>query len=116
MDFRNINKQDYEQTKAQDTITTALAKDFIGKEVVLKGKIVGTKIYTNKEGQKMLFLDIDDRFPNAQINVVMFDEILQQFKTTESELLNKGVKIKGVINLYRNKPQLIIESVGDLEI
>ena len=41
------------KTNAQDTITTAQAKDFIGKEVILKGKIVGTKIYTNKEGQKI---------------------------------------------------------------
>jgi hypothetical protein len=52
------------QTHAQvDTITTAQAKNYIGKEVVLKGKLMGIKPYTDRNGQDILFLDIDDRYP-----------------------------------------------------
>jgi hypothetical protein len=88
-----------------DTITTAQAKDYIGKEVILKGKLLGIKPYTDKNGQDILFLDIDDRYPNTAIGVTVFSDAMPDIKLTEADI-NKTIYISGQLTLYRDKPSL----------
>jgi hypothetical protein len=93
-------------THAQaDTITTAQAKDYIGKAVVLKGKLLGIKPYTDRNGQDILFLDIDDRYPNTAVSVTVFSDAMPDIKLTEADI-NKTIYIFGEMTLYRDKPSL----------
>jgi hypothetical protein len=95
-------------TQAQaDTITTAQAKDYIGKEVVLKGKLLGIKPYTDRNGQDILFLDIDDRYPNTAVSVTVFSDAMPDIKLTEADI-NKTIYISGELTLYRDKPSITI--------
>jgi len=55
-----------------DTITAATAKNYIGKEVVLKGILKGVKPYSDRNGKDILFLDIDESYPNSEIGVTVF--------------------------------------------
>jgi hypothetical protein len=88
-----------------DTITTAQAKDYIGKEVVLKGKLLGIKPYTDRNGQDILFLDIDDRYPNTAVSVTVFSDAMPDIKLTEADI-NNTIYISGELTLYRDKPNI----------
>jgi DNA polymerase III alpha subunit len=95
-------------THAQaDTITTAQAKDYMGKEVVLKGKLLGIKPYIDKNGQDILFLDIDDRYPNTAVSVTVFSDAMPNIKLTAADI-NKTIYISGELTLYRDKPSITI--------
>jgi hypothetical protein len=95
-------------THAQaDTITTAQAKDYIGKEVILKGKLLGIKPYTDRNAKDILFLDIDDRYPNTAVSVTVFSDAMPNIKLTEADI-NKTIYISGELTLYRDKPSITI--------
>lgn len=98
-----------------DTITTAQAKDYIGKEVVLKGKLLGIKPYTDKNGQDILFLDIDDRYPNTAVSVTVFSDALPDIKLTEADI-NKTIYISGELTLYRDKPSIGITKAEQVRV
>lgn len=98
-----------------DTITTAQAKDYIGKKVVLKGKLVGFKIYTAKDGKDMIFLDIDAKYPNTLVGVTVFNEALATLKLNKIDI-NKQVYVYGIIELYREKPTIGIRAAENLKI
>lgn len=98
-----------------DTITTAQAKDYIGKKVVLKGKLVGFKIYTAKDGKDMIFLDIDAKYPNTLVGITVFNEALVALKLNQIDI-NKQVKISGIVELYRDKPTIGIRLAENLKI
>jgi hypothetical protein len=74
---------------------------------VLKGKLLGIKPHTDKNGQDILFLDIDTRYPNTLVGVTVFRDAVPEFKLTEADI-NKTVYIFGEMTLYRDKPSLTI--------
>lgn len=92
-----------------DTITTAQAKDYIGKAVVLKGKLMGIKPYTDRNGKEILFLDIDERYPNTAVSVTVFSDAMPNIKLTEADI-NKTIYISGELTLYRDKPNIAINA------
>ena len=77
---------------SQETITVAQAKDFVGKEVFLTGKVAGTKPMTSKVGNPLLLLDIDKVYPDNEMTIVIFHEVLEKGKFTEATLQNKSVR------------------------
>jgi hypothetical protein len=60
---------------AQDTITTKQVNQYINKEVVLKGKIVHIKDYKTDKGDKMVFIDIDEKYPDNLISISIYEEV-----------------------------------------
>ncbi len=99
-----------------DTITTAQAKDYIGKQVVLKGKLIGFKTYTAKDGKDVMFLDIDGKYPNTLVGITIFNEALASIKLNQNIDLGKTVKISGVLEIYRDKPTIGIRVAESLRI
>jgi DNA polymerase III alpha subunit len=93
-------------SSAQDTITSKQVNQYINKEVVLKGKIVHIKDYQTDKGDKMVFIDIDEKYPNNLISIAIYEEVVTQIKTTIYEFLNKQVYIKGKITKYRIIPSI----------
>jgi hypothetical protein len=68
-----------------DTITAATAKKYIGKEVVLKGILKGVKPYSDRNGKDILFLDIDESYPNSEIGVTVFPDAVPEVKITKEQ-------------------------------
>ena len=101
---------------SQETITATQAKDFVGKEVILVGKVVGTKPMTTKIGDPLLLLDIDKAYPDNNLTVVIFNQILSKLKFNEGDLRNKSIKAKGFVSNYKEKLQIIIKNEADLMI
>ena len=96
------------------TITTAEAKSYIGKEVILVGKVVGTKIHIDRNGKQIMFINLDEKYPNNPVEVVIFSEVFEKIKIVEEEVLNKQIKIEGTLNTYKEKPQMIVQSEKSL--
>jgi hypothetical protein len=90
----------------QDTITTKQVNQYINKEVVLKGKIVHIKDYQTDKGDKMVFIDIDEKYPNNLISIAIYEEVVTQIKPSIYEYMNKQVYIKGKITKYRIIPSI----------
>lgn len=97
-----------------ETITTAQAKDFINKEVILTGKVVATRVVNDRNGKQIMFINLDEKYPNNPVDVVIFNEVFEKMKLVEGEILNKTVKIKGFLSTYKEKPQMIIQSEESL--
>jgi hypothetical protein len=68
---------------------------------------LGIKPYTDKNGKDILFLDIDDRFPNTLVSVTVFSDALPELNLTDADI-NKTVYIFGELTICRDKPNLTI--------
>jgi hypothetical protein len=90
-----------------DTITAATAKKYIGKEVVLKGILKGVKPYSDRNGKDILFLDIDESYPNSEIGVTVFPDAVPEVKITKEDI-GRTVYISGIVQDYKGKPSLPI--------
>jgi chitinase len=91
---------------AQDTITTKQVNQYLNKEVVLKGRIVHIKDHQTDQGDKMVFIDLDEKYPNNLISVAIYEGVLAQIKLSIYDLLNKQVFNKGTITKYRKVPSI----------
>jgi hypothetical protein len=100
---------------SQEIITATQAKDFAGKEVFLVGKVVGTKLFQRPTGN-MLLLNIDKMFPENDITVVIEGDILAKAKFTEANLQGKSIKVKGLVSIFKEKPQIKLQNEVDLTI
>lgn len=90
---------------SQDTISTSQAKDFIGKEVVLKGKIASFKMAG--EGKTTNYINVDKAYPNNVFTIVIPNRTLETlgFKIEESK--DKTIIVKGKVEVYEKDPNQI---------
>lgn len=98
------------RTFAQDTISTKQVNQYMDKDVILKGRIINIKDYQTSKGDKMVFIDIDEKYPSNPISIKIFEEVLLQLKPSIYSFLNKQVYIKGKITTYRNNPSLELKN------
>ncbi len=100
---------------SQETITASQAKDFVGKEVFLTGKVAGSRLFQRTTGD-MLLLNIDKPHPSNDITVVIEGEVISKGKFTEAALQGKSIKVKGIVSIYKEKPQIKLENEANLTI
>lgn len=100
---------------SQETITASQAKDFVGKEVFLTGKVAGSRLFQRPTGD-MLLLNIDKPHPSNDITVVIEGEIISKGKFSEASLQGKSVKVKGIVSVFKEKPQIKLENEANLTI
>lgn len=96
-----------------DTISAAAAEKYIGKEVVLRGKLVSTKVHQDRNGKDILFIDIDERYPNSKISVTVFNEALAGLTLGGADI-GKTILIHGIIKTYRDRPSIGINDAEDV--
>lgn len=88
-----------------DTVSSVQIDKYIGKEVVLKGVLKGFKNYTDKNGQEIMFLDIDDKFPHTKVSVTIFNSAFADVNI-DSTHIEKPITIYGFVKLYNNRPSI----------
>jgi DNA/RNA endonuclease YhcR with UshA esterase domain len=100
---------------SQNTIIIAdEAVNFINKEVVLRGKVI--EIYEHFSPKSHLFfINIDKKYPENEISILIYEDVANEIKALKN-LTNKIVKIKGIVTIYKEKPQIIIKKPEDLQI
>ncbi|HEX2682575.1 MAG TPA: hypothetical protein VHL77_01505 [Ferruginibacter sp.] len=98
---------------AQTSIKLSEVGSHIGDSVTVCGKIADLRYFENSKN-KPTFLNVGAKFPNQQLTVVIWETVRTQFSSKVEDLLDKDVCITGRIILYKEKPEIVIDSPGQI--
>lgn len=107
---------DYQQQNAiaQKQIKIDDAKNHVGDRVKICTKIFGGKFQENTKGTPT-FLNAGGSYPNAPLTIVIWADARKEFNTTPQEFYKgKEVCITGKIELYKDKPQIVVTSKSQI--
>ena len=91
---------------AQDTIAAAQVKDYIGKEVWVKGTIASLKLASDEN--TLNYVNVDKAFPQNIFTVVIADKYLQRLKIDLSKSKGKKILVKGKVESNgKDTPQIL---------
>ena len=101
-------------TFAQEKIircTTKEAINYIGEEAIVTGVVAD--VFVSKKGNT--FINFDGKYPKQSFTAVIFKD-KKNILGDVYELIGKKVEIKGRIETYQGKPQIIMEKKEQLRI
>ena len=102
----------YSQTK----INLDDVDQHIGDSVIVCGKVFSSRYMSNAE-KTPTFLNIGAKYPDQKLTVVIWGEVRKQFPgMPEQDYYNKEICITGKLELYKEKPQIVIKSSGQIEL
>ena len=97
-----------------DVVGACLAGKYLGRELIVEGKIVDT--YRDLKSNTV-FLNFDKPYPNQCFTGVIFSSDLYKFvQNPEDYYLNKTVRIMGEIKEYQGRPEIILEDPFQVEV
>lgn len=107
------NKEESEQKTINKEIEACDAINYIGEEKIVVGKVVSTF----RSGTNTVFLNFEKPYPNHCFVAVIFSSYLKNFpKNPEKYYYGKILRIKGKIEEYEGKPQIILKNSSQIEI
>jgi hypothetical protein len=98
------------KTNGPVKVTPDKAKANVGTQAVVTGKIAEVNV-----AEKLVRLNFDKPFPNQTFTAVVFADKTNLFPGLE-KLEGKTVTVKGTINEYRGRPQIILTSTNQLSV
>jgi hypothetical protein len=101
--------------QAQTTIKLEDVSTHVGDSVKTCGKVAGIRFMESAKGQPTL-INIGAPYPNQLLTVVIWEDLRKQFDKTPELFRDKNVCIIGKIELYRDKPQIVIKTKEQLVI
>ena len=99
---------------SQEKITTSQAKENLGKEVILKGKVASIKLAS--EGRTTNYINIDKAYPDNIFTVVLTNKYLEEHQLDIANSVGKEITVKGTISVYEKDPKKIPQIFNPLEI
>ncbi|MEW6772702.1 MAG: OB-fold nucleic acid binding domain-containing protein [Bacteroidota bacterium] len=113
---RDKSQMDFEfqQDDELKIIKACYAYNYIGNNVIVEGKVVGT--YRSAKGH--VFLNFEQPYPNQCFTVVIFSSAMKNFGGyfNEKQYLNRVVQVSGFIKQYKGKPEIIVNFPEQLKI
>lgn len=100
--------EDFEES--DEIISTKEVVDYIGKTITVEGYIAD--VVTRP---KVNYLNFDNKFPKHTFTAVIFPKDAENFEDLNT-FRNKNVRVKGKIELYKGKPQIIVNSPEQINI
>lgn len=101
---------------AQKEVKAEEVSQHVGDSVTVTGKVAGGRYFSNSEGAPTL-LNIGAPYPNQLFTVVIRGTVRKEFGgAPEKDLLDKNVRVSGRVELYREKPQIIVSSASQLSV
>jgi hypothetical protein len=91
-------------------ISAAEAKDHYGETVIVAGKVAQVTVR-----EKLVYLNLDKEYPDMPLSGMIFARSTNEFGDLK-QLEGKQVEIKGRIDEYRGKLQIILESTNQLKV
>jgi hypothetical protein len=94
--------------QAQDTITSAQAKKYVGKMVTLCDRVnYGKYVDISKEADIRLLVGPD--YPNHNLTLIFPAADVKRFTfDPEAKMINKRFCVQGTITIYRDKPAIYV--------
>ena len=92
------------------------AAKHVGDSVKVCGKVAGIRFMENSKGQPTL-INLGAAYPNQLLTVVIWADMRKQFDKAPEELLkDKEICVTGRVELFRDKPQIVIRNKDQLNI
>ena len=98
---------------AADTLPAARAKDHVGENGTVCGKVADTRYL--ESGRRPTFLNFDQRYPNHTFTAVIFGEDRAKFGVPEKDYLDKDICVTGKIEDFSGKPQIIVTELQQIK-
>ena len=99
---------------AQTDIKIEDVRNHVGDSVRLMAKIYSGK-YLETATDTPTFLNVGGNYPNAPLTLVIWGDVRSQFKNApETFYTGKDEWITGKIELYKNKPQIVIHNANQI--
>jgi len=102
---------------AQSKVPVDSLSGYIGKTVTVCSEVFGVK-----STEKVTFINVGAKYPNAPLTIVIFKKDLDaNFKETPEKLYgNQHICVTGVVKEYKGKTEIIVSSpdeiiVGDIQ-
>ncbi len=87
-------------------ITAREAKDHVGENQTVCGKVVSTRYASGSKGQPT-FLNLDEPYPKEIFTILIWGEDRSKFGTPETDYRDKNVCVTGKITSYRGTPEIV---------
>jgi hypothetical protein len=101
---------------AQNIISSDTASQYIGKTATVCGD-VASATYASRSKGKPTFLNLDKPYPNHIFTAVIWIEDRSKFDNPPEVLFRgKRICVTGVVESYRNKPQIVVRSPSQIKI
>jgi hypothetical protein len=96
-------------------LTAAEAKDHIGEQNTVCGKVASTRYAATTRG-KPTFLNLDQPYPSQVFTIVIWGENREKFGTPEETYHDKRVCVTGKITEYGGAPEIVVSNPRSIEI
>lgn len=94
---------------SQESIKLEDINQHIGDSVTVCGKVYSAR-YMENARNKPTFLNMGAAYPNQALTVVIWADVRKQFEDKPEVLFaNKEICITGKLELYKDKPQIVID-------
>lgn len=105
-----------EYSIAQCVVPADSVSTKVGEYCTVVGKVVSV-FQSNKSDTKPVYLNFEKPYPNQVFEVVIFPGDIRQFAKHPKELYEgREVKVSGVIELYKSRPQIIVKNPKFIEV
>lgn len=91
-------------------ISATVAKDHVGAQAVVKGKIAEVNV-----GERIVRLNFEQPYPNNPFTAVIFPPNTNKFPEVE-KLKGRIVEVSGKIASYRERPQIVLTSTNQVRV
>jgi hypothetical protein len=92
---------------AADSITTAQAKDFVGKTATVCG-VVASATYIQKGKDQPTLLNLDQAYPKQIFTVVILGKDRKKFGRPEKDFAKKKLCATGAVTAFKDLPQIVV--------
>jgi DNA/RNA endonuclease YhcR with UshA esterase domain len=107
---QETKKEPVAKTNVPIRISAVEAKEHIGAEAVVKGKIAEVNV-----GERITRLNFEEAYPKTPFTAVIFPRSTNQFPDIE-KLKSKTVEVSGKIAAYRERPQIVLTSSNQVRV
>lgn len=91
---------------AQKSLTATQAKDHIGEQGTVCGKVVSTRYAESSHG-KPTFLNFDQPYPNQVFTMLIWGSDRAKFDEPETKYRGKQICVTGKIGDYKGTPEIV---------
>jgi hypothetical protein len=96
-------------------LTAAEAKDHIGEQANVCGKVASTRYAATTRG-KPTFLNLDKPYPSQVFTVLIWGENREKFGNPQEKYSDKQICVTGKITEYRKAAEIVVSDPQNIEV
>src|SRR5882672_3604005 len=96
-------------------LTAAEAKDHIGEQATVCGKVASARYAATTRG-KPTFLNLDKPYPSQVFTVLIWGDNREKFGNPEGKFADKQVCVTGKFTEYRKAPEIVVSEPQNIEV